>query len=182
MVRRTIVCTVILGFALVGCAPATRLELTGNPKGNAGYLFKQMSYRDLPGGSIEMIGYGLIPFRNDRLDRDYNPRWPESGFATFWLHGARESDGRYGITMLGPAKLLGPGDDEVLRASIDNVIVESSGTARVINLKDLPTKSRNHPDMNLRLSGHLIARPVDPGEFDRQVKQYNYELDSRKIP
>ena len=181
MVLGRIVPVLMASIVLIGCAPATRLELEGNPKGPAVYEFRQVMWRSTPDG-IEMLGYGFIPFRNDQFDRDYNPRWPASGFVTFWLHGAPEPEERYLIQLLGPAKLLGPGDDEVLTANIPHVEIESSGTARVINLKQVPTKSRNHPEMSFTLSGYLIARPANESEFDRQLKQYNYELESRKIP
>jgi hypothetical protein len=166
----------------VGCAPATRLELRGNPRGNAIYEFRQMMWRDTPSGSIEVIGYGLIPFRNDPYTIDHNPRWPSRGLVTFWLHAAPDADGRVAIQMLGPAKLLGPGDDEVLNGAIEHAAIEASGTARVIQLMDVPMSSRNHPGMSLRLSGHLIARPGDQREFDRQLNQFKYELESRKLP
>jgi hypothetical protein len=138
-----------------------------------------MTYRDRPDGGIEILGYGLIPFRNDPLYQEYNPRFEQSGFVTFWLHAAPGSGDEYVLTMLGPSKLLGPGDDEVLTATIPNPRIEPSGPARLIKLVDVPMTSRNHPEMFLRLSGNLIARPGDPAEFERQSKQYQYELTSR---
>src|SRR5438874_12087966 len=105
----------ILAIAIAGCAatPQTRLELRGDPDGPAVYQFRQTLRRQRPDG-VEIIAYGVTSFYNSPISFDYQPRLPTSGFVTFRMHGAPLPNTRFAITILGPAKELGPGDDEVL--------------------------------------------------------------------
>src|SRR3954470_12589171 len=122
---RAIGLTVFAIFA-VGCSstPKTRLELSGDPKGPAVYEFREVLWREGPAG-VEVVGYGVMPFYNSPIAIDDNPRWPTNGFVIFRMHGEPRAGGRYTITILGPARRLGPGDDEMLSGEAQGVRAEA---------------------------------------------------------
>jgi hypothetical protein len=174
----------ILSIAMTGCAstPQTRLELRGDPHGPAVYEFRQTLWRQRPDG-IEIIAYGTTSFYNSPISADYQPRWPTSGFVTFRMHGEPLAGGCLAITILGPAKELGPGDDEVLSGFADSVNAAAPDERTPgIDLHDVPMRSRNHPDMRLTLSGQIVATRAGEAEFDRELRRFNQELSYRHPP
>jgi hypothetical protein len=173
-----------LSFMLAGgCMAAppndSRLEVRGDPRGTAEFRFREVDWRparDVAGG-VEMIGYGLIPFYNDPISRDWDPRYPRTGFVTLRLRATPQAGGGYAITLLGPSTSLGPGDDEVLSAGAENIQIENGdGDKRILRLMDVPIQSRNRPEMKLSLSGMIVATPTSADNFERQVRQFNEEL------
>src|SRR5262245_33685796 len=167
----------------VGCASGlqTQLTLHGNPRGPAQYQFREMHWRSAAtGNGIEFIGFGFIPFHNSQISRDWNPRWPESGFVVFRLHAFPEADGTYDLMLLGPAMALGPGDDEVLTGTLRPASIESSGTMRSMTIRDVPMKSRNKPQTAFTLSGTIAGQATDSDSFERELRQFNWELNSRR--
>lgn len=174
----------LLLVAAAGCAnePQTRLELRGDPHGPAVYEFRQTLWRQRAEG-IEIIAYGITSFYNSPISADYQPRWPTSGFVTFRMHGQPLAGGRLAITIIGPAKELGPGDDEVLSGFADSVSAAAPDErTRGIDLHDMPIRSRNHPDMRLTLSGQIVATRTGESEFDRELRRFNQELSYRHPP
>ena len=175
----------ILSITLAGCAaapPQTRLELRGDPHGPAVYGFRQTLWRQRAEG-IEIIAYGTTPFYNSPISADYQPRWPTSGFVTFRMHGQPLAGGRLAITILGPAKELGPGDDEVLSGVAESISVQAPDErTRRIDLRDVPIRSRNQPDMRFTLSGQIVATRAGEADFDRELRRFNEELSYRHPP
>ena len=160
-----------------GCAagPRTRLELRGNPEGPARYTFEQTRWRPHPHG-VEVVGYGLLPYRiTNTIYQDSG--YPAQGKVVFRLHGVPQPGGGYVLTLLGPAAALGPGDDEVLTAVADPeaVTVEEVGDRRHITLRDVPTRSRNKPDMDFTLSGTIVAAPATEWDFESQLRKFERE-------
>jgi hypothetical protein len=167
-----------------GCTAAndTHLALRGGPKGPAEYQFREMLWRPSrdAGGGVEIIGYGLIPFLNDPSSRDWDPRYPRSGFVTLRIHATPQAQGGYAITILGPSMSLGPGDDEILSAVAENAQLETGdGDKRILHITDAPTQSRNHPNVKYFLSGAIIATPSSNDNFERQLRQFNLEQSYR---
>jgi hypothetical protein len=182
-VRLDTAALLLVMLSTLGCASGsqTRLELRGDPRGPAHYQFREMHWRPAADNNApEFIGYGFIPFRNDPISRDFNSHWPESGFVVFRLHAIPQPDGSYRLTMLGPAMELGPGDDEVLAATVHPASVESSGDTRSITFRDAPVRSRNKPQMSFNLSGTIVAQPTDAEQFNRERQQFDWELNSRR--
>jgi len=174
----------MLLVAAAGCAatPQTRLELRGDPNGPAVYEFRQTLWRQRPEG-IEIIAYGITSFYNSPISIDYQPRWPTSGFVTFRMHCEPLANGRFAITILGPAKELGPGDDEVLTGVADSISIQPPDErTRRIDLHDVPVRSRNKPDTPFTLSGQIIATLASQAEFDRELRRFNEELSYRHPP
>src|SRR5690348_7764781 len=86
----------LLAISTVGCAtgPTSTLELSGNPRGNASYTFRDIFWRTNPqSGAVEFVGYGLIPFINEPYMRDYDPHWPPRGYVTMRLLAVPAADG-----------------------------------------------------------------------------------------
>jgi len=167
-----------------GCksGPETLLKLYHDGKNTAEYGFDKTYWRPSPTipGGVEIVGYGFIPFINNNMSPDYNPMWAPSGFVTFWIHGFPEADGKYNLKLLGPAKALGPGDDEVLSGIATHEITTSAkNDVRTITVSDVPIKSRNHPGENFTMSGVIIARPISDSEFDGKLKEFNQQLSYR---
>lgn len=173
----------LITTAAGGCTSATRLELRGDPQGPASYELREVLWRasGATDGRVEMVGYGLIPYYNDFYSREWNSRWPQRGYVTFWLHAAPEAQDRYTTRLLGPAiEQLGPGDDEILTGVAQGATVVSDGDKRIIHITDLPMQSRNKPDIKFLLSGQIIATPTNDATFDRQMRRFNEELNMRK--
>jgi hypothetical protein len=168
-------------WLVAGCAstPQTRLELRGDPNGPANYEFRQTLWRQRPEG-VEIIAYGTTSFYNSPISFDYQPQLPTSGFVTFRMHGQPLAGGRLEITILGPAKELGPGDDEVLTGVAESVSVQAPDErTRRIDLREVPIRSRNQPDIRFNLSGQIIATRAGEAEFDRELRRFNEEMSYR---
>jgi hypothetical protein len=166
-----------------GCAgQQTRLELHDNSGDGAIYEFREVLWRPQNSG-VEVVGYGVLPFDNSRISIDYNPHWPTSGFVIIRMHGRTQPDGRFALTILGPAKELGPGDDEVLRGTADSVSAQTiDDRTRRIDLRDMPIQSRNRPDVRFTLSGPIIAVRADDDPFEKELRRFRQELGYRHPP
>ena len=167
----------ILSFAITGCAatPQTRLELRGDPNGPAFYQFRQTLWRQQPDG-VEIIAYGITSFYNSPISFDYQPRLTTSGFVTFRMHGEPLPNARFATTILGPAKELGPGDDEVLTGAAESVSVQAPDEkTRRIDLQDVPIRSRNQPGRDFFLSGTIIATGASQAQFEKELKWFEEE-------
>jgi hypothetical protein len=173
---------IVLATLAVGCSSSskTRLELSGDPKGPAVYEFREVLWRERPAG-VEVVGYGVMPFYNSPIAIDYNPRWPTNGFVIFRMRGEARDGGGYAITILGPAKRLGPGDDEMLSGEANGVIVSApdEGTRR-IEVRDVAMRSRNKPDGQFTLNGTIVAKAAEEGKFEKEVAQFGEERGYRK--
>jgi hypothetical protein len=172
----------ILTCSTIGCAtgPATKLELAGNPKGNASYTFRDIFWRQQPqSGQIEFVGYGLIPFINEDYMRSYNPHWSPRGHVTMRLLAVPDVDhpDRYQLTILAPSTNLGPGDYEVLTGTIEHAIIEpTEKDRRILRIDHVAIHSRNKPETNFTLIGTIIAKPASNNTFERELRQFNTEL------
>lgn len=175
---------VIAMFVGGGCAARqqTRLELRGDPRGPAVYEFREVLWREGPAG-VEVVGYGVMPFYNSPTAIDYQPRWPTSGFVIFRMRGEMRAAGGYAITILGPAKRLGPGDDEVLTGVAAGAAVAApDGRTRRIEVRDVAMRSRNQPGRTFTLSGTVVATSADGRKFEKEVARFEEELGYRGTP
>lgn len=166
---------------LVGCAgqqQGTRLVLTGDPRGESVYQFRQTLFRPGPDGP-EFIGWGQVPYFNDPLARNYDPRWSRTGFVTFRIHATPKPAGDYDIMILGPSGAIGPGDSEVLSGSGPAVPFETTDGTRRVDVSGIPMRSRNHPNTSFQLSGSIIGTIADDAQFDRELRQFEQELSWR---
>jgi hypothetical protein len=164
-------------WLVAGCAstPQTRLELRGDPNGPANYEFRQTLWRQRPEG-VEIIAYGTTSFYNSPISFDYQPQLPTSGFVTFRMHGQPLAGGRLAITILGPAKELGPGDDEVLTGVAESVSVQSPDErTRRIDLREVPIRSRNQPDGKFFLGGAILATAGSQEQFEKELRRFEEE-------
>jgi hypothetical protein len=172
----------VLTLAVGGCAgrAGTRLEMTGNPRGPAVYEPQETIWRATPDGGVEVVGYGLVPFDNSPLKLDHDSKWPASGTVVWRLHGEPRPGGRYALTLLGPSKRLGPGDDEVLTGVADAVTVElPDERTRRIRVSDVAIRSRNKPGIPFVMSGVIVAEPASPAKFEREARSFDEELGYR---
>ena len=175
----------ILALSTFGCAtgPTSTLELSGNPKGNASYTFRDIFWRsNSQSGAVEFVGYGLIPFINEPYMRDFDPHWPPRGYVTMRILAVPAVDrgDAYQLTILGPSTNLGPGDDEVLTGTIDNASIDTGEhDTRLLHLRNIAIRSRNKPDLSFTLSGTIIAKPASDNTFEREYRQFNTELSYR---
>jgi len=177
----------MLAFAIVsqtGCSsgPKTQLALWEGSNNCANYSFNQTLWRaPTSGAGVEMIGYELIPFNNGPMSPTYDSRWPPSGWMTMYIRVAPQADGNFALTLLGPSAAIGPGDNEVLTGVIDHPQIESiaKGDLRSIKITGVPIHSRNFPAKSFTMSGTIIAKPGDSGEFDREVHTFNQQLSWR---
>lgn len=186
--HRTLIKLACLCLCLLvqGCASGgkTELSLRGGPHGPATFQFRDVFWRASPdgGSNVEIIGLGFAPFRNDPGSRNYNSHWPTSGFVKFWLHLVPRSDHEYAVMILGPAKMLGPGDDEVLSGESSSVVVEpAKDENRVIRISEMSIRSRNKPDTSFTLSGAISAKKASQQEFSGNLRQFTEEFNSRQI-
>ena len=166
-----------IGVWAAGCSSAskTRLELAGDPRGPSVYEFREVLWRERPAG-VEVVGYGLMPFYNSPVAIDYRPRWPTSGYVIFRMHGEPRPGGGLAITILGPARRLGPGDDEMLTGVADGVTVTAPDEkTRRIDLRDVAMRSRNLPGERFRLSGTIVATRAAEPKFEGELAQFAEE-------
>jgi hypothetical protein len=172
-------------FVLTGCASTRQsvLQLTGNPRGPATYEFKETVYRETPRGR-EILAYGLLPFDNSPISINFDSKWPERGFVTFYLRAAPLADGRYAVALLGPCKCAGPGDDEILAgvAEPGQLTLMREGPVVRLELRDVAMKSRNKPAVAFHLSGAIHATPADEKQFAKELKEFEWEYNSRTPP
>lgn len=169
-----------------GCAsgPMTQLTFEGGDA-PAVYEYRDVYWRPLTqdANGIEFVGYGFAAFYNDPVSRHYDPRWPRMGRVVIRLHGQSRPDGQFDFTLLGPAMLLGPGDNEMITGAGMNVqIASDEKDMKRITIPPTSAKSFNYPDLAARLSGTIIAQRADDSTFDRQLKQFNTEKGYRDLP
>jgi len=164
-----------------GCSTSlTRLELQGDQAGPAVYEFKEAIWRAHDGG-VEVVGYGVMPFYNSPNSIGYEPRWPVSGSVVFRMHALVEGGGAVHITLLGPARELGPGDDEVLTGEGMGTAVETvDERTRRIELHEVPIKSRNRPGVKFTLSGTIVGGAAGENKFEHELRQFEVERGYRK--
>jgi hypothetical protein len=182
-VRNTLDHLLLPILLLAGCASTDHqniLTLTGNPRGPATYELKESMNRQTPQGP-EILAYGLLPFYNSSISINYDPKWPASGFVTYWFRAAPLAEGRYAVALLGPCKCAGPGDDEILTGVADapQATVAQQGSSLRFELHDVPMKSRNKPDTPFRLSGTIEASPTSEKQWAKELDQFNWEYTSR---
>ena len=173
---------IVLLLSLPGCANSasrTHLQLVGNPRGPAVYEFRQTFVREL-GEGPEFVGYGQTSFDNSPLSRNHDPKWPRRGFVTFRLHIVPQpAQEGYVITILGPSGAVGPGDSEVLTGAGKPVASEVTDNTRRLEFRNVPMRSRNHPQQSFTLSGAIIGETASPQTFERQLKDFQAELSYR---
>lgn len=148
---------VALGAGGCGHANPTLLELAGNPDGPARYGFREVLWCPHPDG-VEFIGYGLRPFYNSPLSRNYDGSEEYSGYDVIWLHCFPASPGRYAVTMLYPTRRWGPSPDEVLRGTADAAAEPTDPDTQTLTLAAVPVRSRLDRTLRLTLSGSIVAQ------------------------
>lgn len=172
-------CAMVLAMLAVlcgGCANriGTQLQLTGNPKGSSMYEFRTVQIRDSAAGTADVVGYGFLPvfpgadeWGSGNLTND------QGGFVTMFLRIRPLTDGRCELTILGP---IHPGSGEVLTAEMPQPAINMSDGVATIRVEGVPTRARNHPEMQFQLTGTIVATPVDTMEFERTLRQYDVRL------
>jgi hypothetical protein len=164
-----------------GCSTSlTHLELQGDQPGPAIYELQETLWRTHD-NNLEVVGYGVTPFNNSPNSIGYEPHWPVSGSVIYRMHAQVEPSGALSITLLGPARTLGPGDDEILTGQGQGATVETvDDQTRKVELHDIPIKSRNRPGVKFTLSGTILARAAPDKKFDHELQQFELERSYRK--